>query len=180
MTKNESIFRNVSRRLGLSVLTIFSLFIFSIIIQAQPEFSDSELRLIREKGYLFDSLKHKLPQEKFPMSEISDQNRASFVDGDIDPNFNASVTEGFGYVNETVVQPDGKIIAVGLFQKANSTRVATGSRGLMPTARSIRVLTAEAAQTPPFAASLCNPMAKLLSAARLLLLTVRRSTGSCG
>ncbi len=47
---------------------------------------------------------------------------AVLADGNIDPTFNASVTEGDGQVFETVAQPDGKIIAVGQFQRANGMR----------------------------------------------------------
>jgi len=106
-----------------TLLTIlFLLVTFSAVVQAQPEFSAEEMRVIKERRFLSDALKHQLPQEKFPMPEISNQTRSSQIDGNIDPTFNASVTEGFGYVNETVVQPDGKIIAVGLFQRANGAR----------------------------------------------------------
>ena len=49
-------------------------------------------------------------------------NNAIFAEGNLDPSFSTSITEGFGYVNETVVQPDDKIISVGLFYLANGTR----------------------------------------------------------
>jgi uncharacterized delta-60 repeat protein len=88
---------------------------------AQPEFSRSELQLIKKHGSYSNSAKLKLPQEHFPNPPISASN-ASPSDGDIDPNFNAAVTEAFGYVYETVVQPDGRIIAIGLFQRANGAR----------------------------------------------------------
>ena len=120
MTNDHANFRFVSNLFSLAILSLFT---FTIIAQAQPEFSESEYRLIRQNGVLSDGLKHKLPQEKFSMPEISRQSRAAFADGNIDPTFNAAMTEGFGYVNETVVQTDGKIIAVGLFHKANGTRV---------------------------------------------------------
>ena len=42
--------------------------------------------------------------------------------GIIDSTFNASVTEGTGFVRHTQTQPDGKIIAFGLFQRANGAR----------------------------------------------------------
>ena len=98
------------------------LFILSLNAQAQPEFSASELRLIKERGGYSKSLKYHLPQDKFPMPEMTESGKLNFADGNIDATFNSSVTEGFGYVNETVVQPDGKIIAVGLFQRANGAR----------------------------------------------------------
>ncbi len=40
----------------------------------------------------------------------------------LDPAFGASVTEGNGGVNETIVQTDGKIISVGTFYRANGLR----------------------------------------------------------
>jgi len=91
----------------------------SVMVSAQPEFSESELRLIKKRRNYSDALKYHLPQEKFPMPEIIESGNSDFADGNLDLTFNASFTEGFGYVNETVVQPDGKIIAVGLFQRAN-------------------------------------------------------------
>src|SRR5215204_1994014 len=42
--------------------------------------------------------------------------------GNIDSTFNASITEGTGGVNRTLTQPDGKILVVGLFQRANGAR----------------------------------------------------------
>jgi uncharacterized delta-60 repeat protein len=42
--------------------------------------------------------------------------------GSVDPTFNASVTEGYGYVSRTLTQTDGKILAFGSFQRANGAR----------------------------------------------------------
>lgn len=42
--------------------------------------------------------------------------------GSIDPTFNVAVTDGLGYISRTLTQPDGKIIAVGVFVKANGSR----------------------------------------------------------
>ena len=96
---------------------IFALVAFllasSIIVSAQPEFSDSELRLIKERGGYTDTIKHRLSPDKFPLTDMpAAQTFAPMADGDLDPTFNTSVTEGSGYVSKTVVQPDGKIIAV--------------------------------------------------------------------
>ena len=92
------------------------------IVQAQPEFSRDELQLIKKRGNYSNAVKYRLPQEKFPMPEVTEQNRPAMADGNLDATFGASATEGFGYVNKTIVQPDGKIIAVGLFQRANGAR----------------------------------------------------------
>src|SRR5215213_3956088 len=45
-----------------------------------------------------------------------------FAAGSLDSTFNASVTEGFGFVNRTLTQPDGKIMAFGFFQRTNGAR----------------------------------------------------------
>ena len=47
----------------------------------------------------------------------------SLTDGGLDPTFSAAVTEGNGFVTETALQPDGKIVVVGLFDRANGTRM---------------------------------------------------------
>jgi uncharacterized delta-60 repeat protein len=104
------------------ILTTLLIFPFALTIKAQPEFSKEELSLIKERKYISNTLKYHLPQDKFPMPEISNQNNTLMADGSIDSTFNVSATEGFGYVNKTVAQPDGKIIAVGLFQRANGAR----------------------------------------------------------
>ncbi|HEY0459682.1 MAG TPA: FG-GAP-like repeat-containing protein [Pyrinomonadaceae bacterium] len=46
----------------------------------------------------------------------------AFAARGLDSTFNASVTEGFGYANHTLTQPDGKILAYGYFQRANGAR----------------------------------------------------------
>jgi uncharacterized delta-60 repeat protein len=104
------------------LILLFTLTFFSFVTYAQPEFSAAELRLVKEKKSYSNAVKYHLPQDKFPMPEITVEGNTIFADGDLDSTFNASVTEGFGYVNKTVIQTDGKIIAVGLFQRANGTR----------------------------------------------------------
>jgi uncharacterized delta-60 repeat protein len=44
---------------------------------------------------------------------------APLADSDVDAGFNASVSEGGGFVEETLVQPDGKIIIAGSFNGIN-------------------------------------------------------------
>ena len=48
-----------------------------------------------------------------------ESNVESNSNGDIDTSFNASVLGGAGYVNATVVQPDGKILIGGSFNEVN-------------------------------------------------------------
>src|SRR5262249_33530496 len=69
-----------------------AIFILSsfVLIKAQPDYSKSELRLIKKKGYAGNALKLHLPQNKFPMPEIPDQNRPQMTGGGIDSTFNAS------------------------------------------------------------------------------------------
>ena len=102
----------------LSCFSILLILSFSSFIKAQPELSAEELNKLKTRKYT-DVFKYHLPQEKLPVSSQPD--RPLLLDGDLDATFNTSVTEGFGYVNETLVQPDGKIIVVGLFQRANGT-----------------------------------------------------------
>jgi uncharacterized delta-60 repeat protein len=99
------------------------LFLFSSNVSAQPEFSASELRLIKERRYSSDMMQYRFPKDELqtPDKPFS-PSRPAFADGNLDPTFNASVTEGFGYVHETVIQPDGKIIAAGIFHRTNGTR----------------------------------------------------------
>jgi len=54
-------------------------------------------------------------------AQSAPQNRAPSDDGDVDASFNPSVTEGFGFVEEAIVQPDGKVIIGGLFSGVNGT-----------------------------------------------------------
>ena len=77
---------------------------------------------MKQSKLLSPSLETQTPPEVPSLSNKSGQISSNAVGGNIDPTFNASVTEGSGYVNETVVQPDGKIIAVGFFHSANGTR----------------------------------------------------------
>ena len=51
-----------------------------------------------------------------------------FAAGGLDSTFNVSVTEGFGYVNHTLTQADGKILAYGNFQKASGARTGSITR----------------------------------------------------
>jgi uncharacterized delta-60 repeat protein len=123
MTNRISLCLPTSRQINhFFILTTLLIFSCALIIKGQPEFSKKELSLIKERKYISNNLKYHLPQDKFPMPEISNQNNTIMADGNIDSTFNVSATEGFGYVNKTVAQSDGKIIAVGLFQRANGTR----------------------------------------------------------
>ncbi len=48
--------------------------------------------------------------------------------GNLDPTFAASITEGTGFVNESALQADGKIISVGSFYLANGIRAGNIAR----------------------------------------------------
>jgi uncharacterized delta-60 repeat protein len=50
-----------------------------------------------------------------PSKFVKKRTDSLLADSDVDAGFNASVSEGFGYVKETLVQPDGKIIIAGSF-----------------------------------------------------------------
>ena len=108
---------------------IFAILIFAgaFIVKGQPEFSKNGAPFFN-KNFIPGSMKYPLPAEKFSMPETSSQNRPLLADGDLDSTFNASVTEGTGYVSKTVVQPDGKIIAVGYFQRVNGIRKSSITR----------------------------------------------------
>src|SRR5437879_3899066 len=82
-------------------------------VKAQSFSQKSYRRLLPEQKQIFDS------SETIRPVSPNVAPLASSVPDSIDPAFSASITEGSGYVNETVVQPDQKIIAVGLFQRAN-------------------------------------------------------------
>ena len=62
-------------------------------------------------------------EESFPLPPLNVTGGLSPATGNLDPIFNASVTEGDGFVDDLVVQPDGKIIIVGSFQRVNGTPV---------------------------------------------------------
>ena len=47
------------------------------------------------------------------------QTETPLADGDVDASFNAGVTEGAGFVEDIIVQPDGKIIIAGSFSGVN-------------------------------------------------------------
>ncbi len=87
----------------------------------QPEFAWSSQILINKSGLYSDAANYYVPQPNFRNPELKFQ-RFIQADGNLDPTFGATITEGFGYVNDTAVQSDGKIIVVGLFQRANGTR----------------------------------------------------------
>ncbi|MDQ3323122.1 MAG: delta-60 repeat domain-containing protein, partial [Acidobacteriota bacterium] len=63
------------------------------------------------------------PQAEFidaaPDKRTETRRDALAADGDIDASFNAGVSEGFGFIEETIVQPDGKIIIGGSFKGVN-------------------------------------------------------------
>ena len=112
--------------LKVSCLLLMLFFSLSGAIRAQSDFS----------GQAFDKpeaspsrvSKFQPPLRDFSASEITNQKRFPEADGDLDPTFNTSVTEGSGLVRETVVQPDGKIVVVGSFQRANGSRVSNITR----------------------------------------------------
>jgi uncharacterized delta-60 repeat protein len=127
--KNSNVFNLQIRPQSLKRLSLTSLFTLAVLafatsVFAQSGFSASELKTLKERKFTSDAARYHAPQDDSPLSTIKNQSRPSIADGNIDLTFNASVTEGFGYVNETVVQPDGKIIAVGLFQRANGARTS--------------------------------------------------------
>jgi uncharacterized delta-60 repeat protein len=53
---------------------------------------------------------------------------AGFAAGSLDAAFNVSVTDGVGFVESTIIQPDGKIIAFGYFQRAGNERLGSIAR----------------------------------------------------
>jgi uncharacterized delta-60 repeat protein len=122
--------RLLTSRQVISFSVLFTLFIFCFtsIIKAQPEFSKDNFRLLNERIYNSNLSKYKLPQAKFPVPEISNQSHSLIADSNVDSTFNASVTEGPGNVEKTVAQPDGKIIVIGAFQRANGSRVSSLAR----------------------------------------------------
>lgn len=104
------------------ILVFPILFILSVFnVTAQPKFTEAELKLLKTKSFNPNIYQSHFEQERFPMPEVSYKN-SLIQDGDIDNQFNPLVTEGFGYVNKTVTQSDGKIIAVGDFHRANGMR----------------------------------------------------------
>ena len=107
--------------IGFPFLLIVSI-VLSLTVTAQPEYTNAELKQFGIERRVTRGMKYGVPQERFPMPEIQRGSLGSTADGGIDLSFNAAVSEGFGYVNDTVVQPDGKIVVVGLFQRANGIR----------------------------------------------------------
>ncbi|HEY8559964.1 MAG TPA: FG-GAP-like repeat-containing protein [Pyrinomonadaceae bacterium] len=71
--------------------------------------------------------KDRFLQEDLPMPAAS-FNKSNPGNGDLDPSFNASVTEGSGFVDDSVVQPDGKIIIAGSFNRVNGARAGSIAR----------------------------------------------------
>src|SRR5689334_12016668 len=103
-------------------LTIFFALTVSTAVKAQPEFSSEELQLLKDRKFSPAAFKYLVSQNKISMPAINPSNQTNLADGNIDPTFNASVTESSGYINKSLVQPDGKIIIVGVFQQVNGTR----------------------------------------------------------
>ncbi|HVE57937.1 MAG TPA: delta-60 repeat domain-containing protein, partial [Pyrinomonadaceae bacterium] len=112
---------------NLFIFAFFSIFAFSLPIKAQPGFSKEQLQLLKAHRIHPDLLKDQMPSESFPAA-INLTNKTSLADGDLDPTFNASVTESSGYVDDSIVQPDGKIVIAGSFQRVNGTRVGNIAR----------------------------------------------------
>lgn len=123
-------FRRLSvRQAGVLFTLAFVLTLcFPLLSKAQPEFSQAELQLLRERRTHPDLFKFQIGKENSPLNPQSVSNKSMLADGNLDPAFNASVTESSGYVDESVVQPDGKIIIAGSFQRANGTRVSDIAR----------------------------------------------------
>lgn len=112
---------NISRILRPIGFGGISILFCLVQVNGQPELPSSDFRLSLEPQYS-KAQEPNLFKEYAPLSPVAPRNTSGF-DGNIDPTFNASVTDGsYGFINETVIQPDGKIIAVGLFQRSNGTR----------------------------------------------------------
>jgi uncharacterized delta-60 repeat protein len=94
----------------------------NLTIYAQPFFNAVESSFLKGQKHYTRSMKYHLTQEELPMKTLSSDGNM-LLDGGIDGTFNASVTESFGYVNKSIVQPDGKILVVGLFQRVNGVRI---------------------------------------------------------
>ncbi len=54
-----------------------------------------------------------------PNKLAAGRTNAPFADGDVDSSFNASVSEGSGFVEDIIALPDGKIIIAGSFSGVN-------------------------------------------------------------
>jgi hypothetical protein len=110
------------------ILTTLLIFSCTLIIKAQSEFSKNRLPFFNRQNAIPDEMNYRSLSGNFSMPTILNQNHPLLADDDIDSTFNASVTEGSGYVKETVMQPDGKIIVVGYFQRVNGTRASNLTR----------------------------------------------------
>src|SRR5689334_15303773 len=109
MTNNPFLHSIHLRQIFIFIIIFFA-FSASYTDKAQPEFSRDELQLIKDRKASPAAFKYLTSQDKFPMSETKLSTQSNLADGNLDPTFNASVTEGFGYVYKSIVQPDGKII----------------------------------------------------------------------
>ncbi len=113
---------NFRQKKHLVALTVLFICFLQFVIYGQPEFNQKEVSSIKNKKTVSRSFKYHLPQDKFPLPEIPKQTDAPTIDGGVDSTFGASVSESFGYINKSIVQPDGKILVVGLFQRTNGLR----------------------------------------------------------
>lgn len=103
------------------------LFLLAGASAAQSEYTGEELRQIKERGLSGDMLRYHFPKDD-KKAQMSLQSRFAAADGNVDQTFAAAVTEGFGYINEMVVQPDGKIIVVGTFERSNGVNTNSIAR----------------------------------------------------
>jgi uncharacterized delta-60 repeat protein len=120
--------RNFSLICALFVSAVF-LFSFAAKIPAQSKLSATELQTVKERKMPLNVERLHYPKDEIQMPAGADRPKRTFMaDGNLDPAFNASVTESYGYIYETVVQPDGKIIVVGSFQRSNGVPTSNIAR----------------------------------------------------
>ncbi len=104
----------------INIFTIILLFATSTIVLGQFKHPDSGSYLNKDRNNSFINFKNDQIPENLPTSSKPSQpNNSITVGGLVDPNYNVPVMEGRAGVFETITQPDGKIIAVGEFTKAN-------------------------------------------------------------
>ncbi|MGC2235338.1 MAG: FG-GAP-like repeat-containing protein [Pyrinomonadaceae bacterium] len=99
-----------------AALFAVAVFLFSAAdVSTQSKFSNDDIRPVKTRRMSPNMERYHSPKDEIQLSAGVAARGRSAADGNIDPSFNASVTESYGYVNKTIVQPDGKIIAVGSF-----------------------------------------------------------------
>ncbi|MDQ3063634.1 MAG: delta-60 repeat domain-containing protein, partial [Acidobacteriota bacterium] len=114
---------NSSKEIKFSLTILFSLFFLltSQQLQAQtqlslPAFSKGaiETKPISPRASRTNLDTLPISTDKSAASN-REQITSPTAEGDVDVTFNAGITEGFGFVEQTIVQPDGKIIVGGSF-----------------------------------------------------------------